>query len=235
MIRYRGQALIVLATILTFATVSGGARLYAAVSPLDTTRSFVDQALKIMADKQVPVDQRAHQLRAVIEPHFDFTAMARQSLGRHWLKLNAQQRQDFAATFKSFMESAYLDKIGDYSGQQVAFTDQTSLGSGYSEVHSNIVQPGKQSIPVNYLLEQKGGGWLVYDVTVDNISIIQNYQNQFNRVINSKGFDQLLADLKAKQRQLNEPGAGGGYLPFDNSRISMTSTHRRDMIPIRII
>ena len=106
------------------------------------------------------------------------------------------------------MESAYLSKIGEYSGQKVEFIKQSSLGDGYAQVASNILQPSKPSIPVNYLLEQKDGSWKVYDVTVDNISIIQNYQNQFNRVINEDGFDKLLADLKAKQRQLASSSAG---------------------------
>lgn len=176
--------------------------------PMATTQEFVNGALRIMADKQTPVADRQRQLRQMIEPHFDFTQMARQALGRHWRSLTPVQREDFTQVFKSFMESAYLSKIGDYSGQRVEFVKQSSLGVGYAQVASSIVQTGKAPIPVNYLLEQKDGGWKVYDVTVDNISIIQNYQNQFNRVINENGFEKLLADLKAKQRQLSASTAG---------------------------
>jgi phospholipid transport system substrate-binding protein len=70
------------------------------------------------------------------------------------------------------------------------------------EIDSKIVQAGKSPIPVNYLLEQKDGGWMIYDVTVDAISIIANYRNQFNRVINDQGFPKLMSDLRAKQQQL---------------------------------
>ena len=62
--------------------------------------------------------------------------------------------------------------------------------------------PGKNPIAVNYLLLQKGDSWKIYDVTVEAISIIANYRNQFNRVINEKGFPTLMADLRAKQQEL---------------------------------
>lgn len=203
-----GWAPALLATLLALAVMGGAQASYADTSPLQSTQEFVNQALKIMADKQTPVADRKRQLRALIEPRFDFTEMARQALGRHWRSLKPDQRQDFADVFKGFMESAYLSRIGDYSGQRVEFVKQSSLGAGYAQVNSNIVQVGKPPIPVNYLLEQTDGNWRVYDVTVDNISIIQNYQNQFNRVINENGFEKLLADLKAKQQQLGASSAG---------------------------
>ena len=187
--------------------LTGGITVYADTSAMEMTQQFVNQALQIMANKQLPVANRTSQLRAVLEPHFDFREMARQSLGPHWRELTEAQRQEFSNVFKNFIESAYLSKINDYSGQQVQFLRQTSLGAGFVQVHSTIVQAGKAPIPINYLLDQKDGSWKIYDVTVDNISIIQNYRNQFNRVINDSGFDKLLADLKAKQQQLALPQA----------------------------
>jgi phospholipid transport system substrate-binding protein len=92
---------------------------------------------------------------------------------------------------------------------QVQFGQSRSLGEGYAKVDTTIVQAGKNPIPVTYLLEQSGGGWKIYDVAVDNISIIANYRNQFNRVINEQGFPKLMADLRAKQQQLgSELGEG---------------------------
>jgi phospholipid transport system substrate-binding protein len=170
--------------------------------PMATTKTFVDQSLQILRDKNAPVIERRRQLKAVIEPRMDFTEMSRSALGYHWRSLTPDQRSQFSTLFTSFIEDAYLSKIQDYSGQQVQYLKENPIGEGYSRVDTAIVQPGKQSLKVAYLLEQKGGEWLVYDVTVDNISIIANYRNQFNRVINDQGFDKLMADLKAKQREL---------------------------------
>jgi phospholipid transport system substrate-binding protein len=178
---------------------------YGDTTALDTTRQFVEQALKILGNKQMPVDERQEQLRNLIEPRFDFTEMARQALGPHWRELNPAQRDDFTQTFKAFIESAYLAKIGDYSGQQVQFLKQSSLGGGYVQVYSQIVQSSRAPIPLNYLCEEQSGQWKVYDITVDNVSIIANYRTQFDRVINEDGFNKLVADLKAKQQQLIAP------------------------------
>lgn len=171
-----------------------------------TTKQFVDKALAILRDKQMPTAERQRQLRELLEPRFDFKEMSRSTLGYHWKTITPTQRQDFANVFKSFIEAAYLSKINDYAGQQVQFEKQMSLGGNYTQVFSKIVQAGKAPIPVNYMLEPSPSGWKIYDVTVDNISIIANYRNQFNRVINDKGFDQLVADLKAKQQQLASSG-----------------------------
>jgi phospholipid transport system substrate-binding protein len=163
---------------------------------------MVNNALKIMANKSLPVQQRRRQLREGIENDFDFTEMSRSALGYNWRNITPDQRSNFTKLFTAFIEDAYLSKIQDYSGQQVQFQGQTSLGAGYTQINTAIVQPGKNPILVNYLLLQKDGSWKIYDVTVDAISIIANYRNQFNRVINEKGFPQLMADLQAKQQEL---------------------------------
>jgi phospholipid transport system substrate-binding protein len=170
--------------------------------PMGVTRTMVEQALQILRDKQMPIVERRRQLRAALEPRMDFNEMSRSALGYHWRSLSPQQRTDFSSLFTAFIEDAYLSKIQDYSGQQVDYLKANPIGAGYSRVDTVITQRGKQPLKVAYLLENKGGEWLVYDVTVDNISIVANYRNQFNRVINDQGFDKLMADLRAKQREL---------------------------------
>jgi len=199
---------IALACTLLIATFASRSLAATDTSALGTTQQFVNQALQILGNKQMPIPQKQAQLRTLMEPRFDFTEMSRSALGYHWKTLTPDQRANFTAVFKSFMEAAYLSKIGDYAGQTVDFLKQTSLGDGYAQVFTKINQATKPPIPVNYLLEQKDGSWMVYDVTVENISIIANYRNQFNRVINENGFDKLLADLKAKQQQLGVSAAG---------------------------
>ena len=79
---------------------------------------------------------------------------------------------------------------------------QNSEGEGFARVRSQIIQQGKQPIKVDYLLREMDTDWKIYDVTVDAISIVANYRNQFNRVINDQGFDKLMADMRVKQQQL---------------------------------
>lgn len=173
------------------------------------TKEFIDQALQILRDRQKSVQEKRRELKPLMEARFDASEMARSTLGYHWRSLTPDQRTDFTHLFTTFIEAAYLDKVQDYSGQQVQFGQSHSLGQGFTAVDTSIVAPGKTPLPVKYLLEQTGSGWKVYDVTVDNISIIANYRNQFNRVINEQGFPKLMADLRAKEQQLgSELGEG---------------------------
>jgi phospholipid transport system substrate-binding protein len=170
--------------------------------PMSVVKNTVNQALDVLRDKNTPLAQRQDKLRQIVATSFDFTEMAKSALGYHWKELTPAQQQEFTNAFVAFIEDSYLSKINDYSGQQVNFLRVTYDGSQYAQVNTDIVQPKGDSIHVNYRLLQENGTWKVYDVTVDAISIIANYRNQFNRVMNSKGYATLIADLKAKQAAL---------------------------------
>jgi phospholipid transport system substrate-binding protein len=127
-------------------------------------------------------------------------------LVRAWVTIGASSRlisSNGSFNFTAFLENAYLNKLENYSGQKIAFVGETSASSGDSQVNTAVTQPNNnQQIRIDYLLKQDGGDWKVYDVTVDNISIMANYRNQFNRVINEQGFDALLKEMQSKQQDL---------------------------------
>lgn len=170
--------------------------------PMSVVKSTVNQALVVLRDKQTPLAQRQDKLRQIVSTTFDFTEMAKSALGYHWNKISAAQQQEFTTAFVAFIEDSYLSKISDYSGQQVNFLRATNDGPQYAQVNTDIVQPKGDAIHVNYRLLQENNTWKIYDVTVDAISIIANYRNQFNRVMNNKGYDTLISDLKSKQAAL---------------------------------
>jgi phospholipid transport system substrate-binding protein len=171
--------------------------------PMGVVKTTVDQALQVLRDTQTPLAQRQDKLRQIVASTFDFTEMSKSALGYHWKQISADQQKEFTDAFVAFIEDSYLSKINDYRGQQVSFLSSRSNGPEYSQVNTDILQPdGKDAVHVNYLLLQEGGNWKIYDVTVDAISIIANYRNQFNRVMNNKGYDVLIADLKSKQAAL---------------------------------
>jgi phospholipid transport system substrate-binding protein len=170
--------------------------------PMSVVKTTVNQALEVLRDKSTPLAQRQDKLRQIVAETFDFTEMARSALGYHWKELTPAQQQEFTNAFIAFIEDSYLSKINDYRGQVVNFLRMSNEGPQAVQVATDIVQPKGDPIHVNYRLLQEGGTWKIYDVTVDSISIIANYRNQFNRVMNSKGYDTLIADLKAKQAAL---------------------------------
>jgi len=171
-------------------------------SPDAVVKQTVNQALEVLRDKDTPLAQRQDKLRQIVSSTFDFSEMAKSALGYHWKQISPDQQQEFTNVFIAFIEDSYLSKINDYRGQQVSFLKSTSDGSGDAQVNTDIVGSGKEPIHVNYKLLQKDGTWKIYDVTVDAISIIANYRNQFNRVMTNQGYQKLIDDLKSKQAAL---------------------------------
>jgi len=172
--------------------------------PMAMVKSTVNQVVTVLQDKSSSQEARRKQLLDLVSGRFDFTDMARQTLGTHWNQLTPSQRQEFVPLFTSFMEDAYLDKIEGYSGQQISYLKQSSEGAGYAQVSTSVAQPNAQPIRIDYRLKQHDNDWQVYDVTVDDISITANYRNQFNRVINNQGYDALVSAMRDKQRQLQD-------------------------------
>jgi phospholipid transport system substrate-binding protein len=172
-------------------------------------KATVGQVLQILKNPEYKsaLAQRRQKLRSVIGGHFDFADMSRSALGIHWKRLSEEQRREFVRLFTSLMEAAYMSRIESYSGQKIEFLKERADGPGYAEVYTSIVQNGAQPIRVNYRLKQTDSGWKVYDVLVDGISLVANYRNQFNRVINSKGYDGLVQQIKTK---VNQAGAAAG-------------------------
>ncbi len=204
-----GLAIAMMAAALAIAAPSRAA----ANDPSAVAQGLVNQALRVLSDNRIPLKQKQDRLRGVVERSFDFTEMSRSALGTHWRSLSPDQRADFTRVFTQFIEDSYLSKISDYKGQTVTFTKTIQLAPGYTQVNSKVHQPGDDdSISLDYRLKFEDSQWRIYDVTVDAISIIANYRNQFNRVINDKGFPTLMADLRAKSRQLaNSLGESGGH------------------------
>ncbi|MBF6567859.1 MAG: ABC transporter substrate-binding protein [Candidatus Binataceae bacterium] len=208
--RIEGAKVVIAAVIMMFALSASagiGARPVSAAiaapnDPIEEARGFVDQAIAILKNPNLTLTQERRELRALAEPHFDFDGMSKSALGYHWRDLKPEQRQHFTTLFTAFMEDIALGRVQDYSGQQLEFTREISLGPGQMQVLGHVVRSGGQPINVSFMSHQVDGRWKVYDIAVENISVIANYRNQFNRVINDQGFPHLMALLQQKQTEL---------------------------------
>ncbi len=191
----------------------------AANDPMAEVRGGVKDVIEVFRVPDMPLKLRREKLRELGGKYFDFNSMARSVMGYHWRTLSPAQREEFVAVFTQFIQNAYLSKLQDYSVRKVAaelptvdiqFTRETFDGPEYAQVYSTVkLKEQKDPIQLNYLMHLTNGKWKVYDVTVDAISVIGNYRNQINRVMNENGYDRLVADLRAKtaafQAQLDNP------------------------------
>jgi phospholipid transport system substrate-binding protein len=195
---------------ISIVTIASSVIAMADTDPMDTVKTTVNQVLDVLRNRSTSPAERGRQLITTVNGKFDFADMARSTLGYHWRDLTEAQQSEFIPLFTSFMEDAYLSKIEGYSGQTIEFKGENRTEPGYAQVNSLVVQPnGAEPIHLDYQLKQDGGDWKVYDVAVDNISITENYANQFNRVIQNQGYDALVKAMRAKEQELTASLAAG--------------------------
>ena len=166
-------------------------------------KDTVKNVLGVVQDHRAPEEMRRQRLIQLVSGEIDFADMVRSTMGYHWRQLTAEQRERFVPLFAAFMEDAFVAKVESYSGQKIEFLGETHEGSDFSQVNTQITQPDNSGpTRINYRLRKENAEWKVYDVTVEDISIMANYRNQFNRVINNQGVDVLMNEMQNKQRQL---------------------------------
>jgi phospholipid transport system substrate-binding protein len=173
----------------------------AAGAPTDQIRQTVDKLLAILNDPQFKGEQkkneRRQKLKEVLYQRFDFTEMARRSLGSEWRRRTPEEQKEFVKLFTELLERSYLDKIESYSGEKVLYLKEREDGN-YAEVETKIVDKKGQEYSVDYRLQKVNGDWKVYDVIIEDISLVANYRSQFSRVLSKSSFDELLKTMKEK-------------------------------------
>jgi len=178
--------------------------------PTDELRAAIEKVQMILNDSQLKAagkkGERLDKLRQVIQPKFDFTEMAKRSLGANWQRRNAEEQREFVRAFTELLENAYADSIDSFDGEKVIFTNEKQ-DKEYAEANTKIVTKKGEEFPVNYKLHQASGSWKVYDVVIENISLVNNYRSQFNRVIAKSSYEELLRTMKEKR--FDAPGKRG--------------------------
>jgi len=143
---------------------------------------------------------RVYQLvEAKILPHFDFNRMTQLALGKHWPRATAKQKQELVTEFRNLLVRTYSSTLTEFTNQTVEFKPLTlKPGDTDVTVRSEIRQPGGQPIPIDYAMYKTDFGWKVYDVTIDNVSLVTNYRATFANTIRQSGIDGLIKTLAAQ-------------------------------------
>jgi phospholipid transport system substrate-binding protein len=165
---------------------------------------MIAQARAILHDHTISPELCRRELIQLAQGNLDFALMAQGSLGSHWAELTPAQREQFVTLFTGFFEAAYLNKLQDYANLAIRIGDAKLTSDDYARVEAMVQQPGGEDIPLTFKLTRRANAWMVYDVEMQNIGMIENYRAQFDRIIRAHGISRLMADLAAKQAQLGE-------------------------------
>jgi phospholipid transport system substrate-binding protein len=169
--------------------------------PLEVVRTAAERAIEVLKDPQLIAKEkrteRINRLKEIVNPIFDYEEMAKRSLGPHWRRRSPVEQQEFVQLFRDYLEKVYADRIDLYAGEKASFGRETLDGS-FAQVESTMVNPKGEEVAVVYKLRRTNGRWKVYDAVVENISIVNNYRSQFDRVISRSSYDELKKLLKEK-------------------------------------
>ncbi|ATD81967.1 MULTISPECIES: Tgt2/MlaC family protein [Desulfovibrio] len=136
---------------------------------------------------------------------FDFSEFSSRTVGPRWRNFTAQQKREFSDAFADLLINTYLNKIDGYNGEQVLYTGEVSSAKGdRTEVRTVVTMKDGKKVPVAYRMLPKNGKWLVYDVLIENISLVKNYRTQFQDILNTDSPENLIARIKAKAMEVRQ-------------------------------
>ena len=191
------------------AVLVGGDPAWAGV-PTEQLRGRIDRVLKIL-DPESKQDGRSEERRAAIRKiaheTFDFREISQRSLARHWQGRTPAERDEFVQLFADVLERSYINQIEQYSGGEKIQYLGDAIDGDQAYVRTKIVTRQGTEVPVDYRMHKVGERWLVYDVSVEGVSLVSNYRAQFDRIIRSSSYKQLAEKLKAKKDEAREGDA----------------------------
>lgn len=169
--------------------------------PTDQIKTTVDKALTVLRDPTLKppakVKDRRDQLRQILFARFDFTEMAKRALGANWRRRTPQEQDEFVLLFTDVLERAYADIIESYTDEKILYVNERIDGN-FADVNSKIVTAKGAEYSINYKVHLVSNEWKVYDVVAENVSLVNNYRSQFNRVISHSSYEDLINRLKNK-------------------------------------
>ena len=170
-------------------------------APLDTVQTNVNKVLDVLRDPKLKAESakeiKKEKLEAMYKQMFDEVELSMRSLGGNWKKLSPAQQQEFIQLYRQILGRAYIDEILSFTNEKIVFSKENMLSNNQAEVQTKIITSSKE-IPIFYRVILKDGTWKVYDVVVENVSLIQNYRSQFNSILAKNTPDQLLEILRKK-------------------------------------
>ena len=172
--------------------------------PTDQIKATVDNAVGLLREarqKPAAINDRRDQLKQILFTRFDFSEMARRALGAHWRRRTASEQQEFVQLFTELLERQYAGIIESYTDEKIVYVGERTDGT-FAEVNSKIFTGKGQELSINYKAQLIGQDWKVYDVIAEDISMVNNFRSQFNRVISSSSYDELVRRLKEKQADM---------------------------------
>jgi phospholipid transport system substrate-binding protein len=166
--------------------------------PTDQLREYTDQVIKILDDPVLARGDRRAAVRKIAHEAFDVNETARRVLARHWQARTPAERDEFTQLFADLLERTYIARLDEYGGERIRYVGE-SIDGELATVRARIVTRAGIEVPVESRMVHRGERWLIYDVLIENVSLVANYRSQFDRIIRSSSYEDLVRRLKQKR------------------------------------
>ncbi len=183
---------------------------HADVMPPDVlARTTTNEVLRIVKQDKELKNGNTKKILALVEekilPNFDFRQMTQLAVGKNWSKASPEQQKELVDQFRTLLVRTYSASLTSVADYKIDFPP-LKMNPGDTEVTVNTVvsKPGAPPIPIDYRMEKQEGGWKVFDVLVEGVSLVTVYKNSFNSEVRKGGIDGLVAALTRR----NQPAAG---------------------------
>lgn len=176
--------------------------------PSDQLRPGIERVIKVLEDPGLKGDtktkKRRDTIRNITSPLFNWTDMARRALGRHWPKRTEAEREEFVRLFRDLIERAYISTIERYSGEPIGYAGDSVEGD-HATVRTKFHAKQGREVPIDYRLSRWGERWLIYDVAIGGLSLVQNYRAQFDEIIQTASYQDLVVRMKSQRLAKRAP------------------------------
>jgi phospholipid transport system substrate-binding protein len=182
------------------------------MSPDVLARNTTNEVLRIVKQDKDLKNGNTKKILSLVEekilPNFDFRKMTQLAVGKNWSKATPEQQQELVDQFKTMLVRTYSASLTSVADYKIEFTP-LKMAPGDADVTVNTVvsKPGAPPIPIDYRMEKQDAGWKVYDVQVDNVSMVTVYRNTFNSEVRKGGIEGLVASLTRRNQQPAPNGA----------------------------
>lgn len=178
-------------------------------APTDNVKEYTDAVVKVLEDQNLKTSDRRAAVRKLAVEAFDVQETARRALGPHWQQRTPSEREEFVGLFADLLERTYIAKIDLYGGERLKFTDE-KIDGDIATVRGKVTTKQGTEVPVEARMHKRGERWLIYDVAIENISLISNYRAQFDRIIRTSSYGDLVKRLRNKGEFLQEKDRRAG-------------------------
>ena len=166
-------------------------------------KKTIDAAFAVLKDRSLAGrekrPQRIAALRAVADRTFAWGEMARSSLGAQWRSLDGQQRARFVEIFKEVLAARYMDDIDRFQGTETVTVDGSVQQDEEVVVRTTLVTGSRERVPIDYRMRAQQGSWMVVDVEIEGVSLVNHFRKTFAGALANMTIDQLIERLKGQR------------------------------------